>query len=170
MWTSFLNFATRARTLFGFSKTASKPESESISTVLQPTESGDSFWMRVGSIFQGRRLRQLEADLAESREARRLIEGQVMAQRGEIARLASMLETAQENERSLFQMHVNIDTQTRYGFVPFPGAPSIPTELYKAAAEAPVQIESNYVNLQSVRAQRNSEFIASVRRLTAEGN
>jgi hypothetical protein len=126
--------------------------------------------MRLGSIFQGRRLRELEAELAESREARRLIEGQVMAQRGEIARLSSMLDTAQQNERALFQMHVNIDTQTRYGFVPFPGAPSIPTEIYKAAAEVPSQIDSNYVNLQTVRAQRTSEFIASVRKATSEGN
>lgn len=166
----FSNFATKARTFFGFSAEENQPISASTSAVLQPTESGDNFWTRLGSIFQGRRLRQLEADLAESREARRLIEGQVMAQRGEIARLASMLETAQQNERQLFQMHVNIDTQSRYGFVPFPGAPSIPTEIYKASEEAPTQIEPNYVNLQSIRAQRTSEFIAAVHKMKSEGN
>lgn len=132
-------------------------------TVLQEKESGPGFFAKLTEIFHCRRLADLEKDLRAERDARLLLEGQVSAQRAEITRVNEMLAEALQNERRVYQMHVNIDMQGKHGFVPFPDSPSIPSEVYQASQNAATQIEPDYVNMKNVQARRFSEFRSEVR-------
>jgi hypothetical protein len=102
-----------------------------------------------------RRLTELEQALKVEREARLLIEGQLVAQRGEIDYLRETATAAAANERKVYQMQVNVNMQTKYGITPFPEAPAIPDSL---TSQVQKPIQTDYVAARNLQAAAWSAF------------
>lgn len=124
-----------------------------------------TFWSR----FTGTSRSVLEAELRVEREARAAFEGQCAALREEVSGLRDMLAESLKNERMVYQMQVNANMQTRYGFAPFPDAPKIPDSFTGFERKDPVN--PDYVNLRSVQATARAKYQAQLDELfTAKEN
>jgi hypothetical protein len=134
----------------------SRPDSSFTSAGGPAIASSGTFWSR----FTGTSRSVLEAELRIEREARAAFEGQCAALREEVEDLRKQRDDAVKNERMVYQMQVNANMQTRYGFAPFPDAPKIPDSFSGFERKDPVN--SDYVNLRSVQAAARAKYQAQL--------
>lgn len=165
-WPSLSNWWKSRRSNSASPSTVWTQDSDSQAPSHSPKASVPRFWSRLGEILHPARVRELERELVQEREARLLLEGQLTATRSQLDWLREQVVEAQRNERTLYQTGVNAQFQTKYGIAPFPDAPKIPDSL--TGFEMPTQIEPDYVDMRARQQQLTSEFFEKGRQLRAE--
>lgn len=120
-------------------------------------------WLKV---FPG--IRQLRDDLAEAAGSRLELQGQIHELRSEVERWREEAADARQNERTAYQMLVNIEMQLKYGIAPYPQAPKLPERLVSRDAGGPV--DSGYILGKQLRdagtAEARAEFEEYLKKVT----
>lgn len=111
-----------------------------------------------------RSLQRALSDLKGAGEDRMLMQGKVQSLISEVQQLREERDKALEAERSAFKMVINVEFKIKYGFTPFPDAPSLPD------VEVDMRpIEPNTVSARAVAEETRQQFTEDLKEFMKAG-